>query len=163
MYERFGKVCGKHISHFMLSALIVAVVCALTGCQNLMHKSVGMDNSVTAFKITLGDAQTYFIPQVILGNGRSVIVDMPDRIEKDAGVACSASTGATIVYAVPFKDNPDNPAVNITLQNGAVDDKVEFISKDNEGFQIKIYNGTTAGYVDRIFDYISAGYGRVIS
>lgn len=105
MYERFGKVCGKHIGHFMLSALIVAVVCALTGCQNLMHKSVGMDNSVTAFKITLGDAQTYFIPQVILGNGRSVIVDMPMQegsetcyYSEEAGTFTSSITRKTFIY-----------------------------------------------------------------
>ena len=90
----------------------------------------------------------------------SVRIDMPDRIEKDVDVACSNTTGATITYSVPFKNNP---AVNITLQNGAVDDKIEYISKTNTGFQIKVYNATTAGYVNRTFDYTSAGYGRVIT
>jgi hypothetical protein len=90
----------------------------------------------------------------------SVVIDMPDRIEKAVDVECDASTGATILYDVPFKNNP---AVNITLQDGEVDDKIEYISKTNAGFQIKVYNGTAAGYVDRVFDYTSAGYGRVIS
>jgi len=88
-----------------------------------------------------------------------VIVDMPDRYEKDVDVECDASLGGIVIYEVPFKNNP---SVNITLQDAAVDDKIEYISKDNEGFQIKVYNATLASYVDRTFDYISAGYGRVI-
>lgn len=90
----------------------------------------------------------------------TVTVDMPDRIEKGTALACDDVTGATVTYNVPFKNNP---AVNITLQNGAVDDRIEFIVKDNEGFEIKVYNATAAAYVDRVFDHISAGYGRIIS
>lgn len=62
---------------FEMGALVILMVGLLTGCQNMMHKGVVLDNSVTALKFTLGDAQTYFIPQTIIGNGRSILVDMP--------------------------------------------------------------------------------------
>lgn len=91
----------------------------------------------------------------------TVVIDMPDRIEKDRGVTIPVpSSGAAITYSVPFKADP---SVNITLQNGAVDDKIEYVSKTEAGFTIKVYNATAAAYVDRTFDYISAGYGRIIS
>ena len=66
--------------------------------------------------------------------------------------------GVVVTYGVAFKNNP---AVNITLQNGNVDDKIEYISKTNTGFEIKVYNSAAVGYVARSFDFISAGYGRV--
>lgn len=87
-----------------------------------------------------------------------VTVDMPDRHESDQDVNCP-STGLTVTYDPPFKDNP---AVNITLQNGATDDKLVYTSKDNTGFTVKVYNGTLAGYVTRTLDYESSGYGRSI-
>ena len=81
---------------------------------------------------------------------------MPDRYESNEDVDCP-SGGVTITYESAFKNNP---SVNITLQNGSVDDKIEFISKTSTGFQMKVYNATAGTYVDRSFDYISAGYGR---
>jgi len=66
-------------------ALTVGVVIAVCGCQNMMHKAVGLDNSVTALKFTFGDAQTYFIPQAIIGNGQSVLLDLPMQ---DGSEAC---------------------------------------------------------------------------
>lgn len=62
----------------ILLSLCLSLLCVITsGCQNLMHKSVVLDNSVTAFKITLGDPSNNPFPQVIIGNGRAVLVDMP--------------------------------------------------------------------------------------
>ena len=69
----------------------------------------------------------------------------------------SASTGGVVVYSNAFRNNP---SVNITVQNGAVDDKIEYVSKTNKGFTFKVFNATTNGYVSRTFDYIAAGYGR---
>lgn len=87
-----------------------------------------------------------------------VVIDMPDRIERDTGLT-AATGGTTVTYPVPFKNDP---AVNVTLQNGEVDDKLVFISKSSSGFTLKVYNATAAGYVSRVFDYASVGYGRVL-
>lgn len=88
-----------------------------------------------------------------------VLVDMPDRYESGEDVACPPS-GAIITYNLPFRNNP---AVNITLQNGAVDDKIEFVYKTETGFHVKVYNQTAAAYVTRSLDYHSAGYGRLVA
>lgn len=87
-----------------------------------------------------------------------VEIDMPDRSVKQEDVLCP-STGVTITYDPPFKNNP---AVNITLQDGAVDDRLEYVSKTATGFTIKVYNATAAAYVERTFDFNAVGYGRVI-
>lgn len=90
-----------------LRILCLLSICILlnSGCQNLMHKSVVLDNSVTAFKVTIGDSQSNFIPQVILGNGRSVLVDMPmqDGAEvcyygEEAGTFTSTISRRTTIY-----------------------------------------------------------------
>ena len=88
----------------------------------------------------------------------AVTVDMPDRIERGEDLTCSASTGSTVTYSTPFKNSP---AVGITLQNAATDDKIEYLTKDSSGFSFKVYNATAAAYVDRDYDYISSGYGRI--
>jgi hypothetical protein len=87
-----------------------------------------------------------------------LLIDMPDRYERGEDVSCPPS-GLIVTYPVPFLNNP---AVNITLQNGAVDDRLEFVYKSSAGFQVKVYQATAAGYVTRTLDYISGGYGRVL-
>lgn len=88
-----------------------------------------------------------------------VVVDMPDRYESGEDVEITnASTGATVTYDSAFRNNP---SVNITLQDGAVDDKIEFVTKNNQGFTIKVFNATLNSYVTRSFDFLSAGYGKV--
>ena len=97
---------------------------------------------------------------VIRVSNAKVTIDMPDRYEHGEDVEITnASTGAVIVYNEPFRNNP---AVNITLQDSAVDDKIEYSNKDNNGFTIKVFNATLNSYVTRTFDYIAAGYGREI-
>lgn len=91
-------------------------------------------------------------------NTLEVTVDMPDRRENGSDIAVTSS-GITITYTSPFINNP---AVNITLKDGATDDRIEYSLKDNTGFAFKVYNATSAGYVDRIFDYNSGGYGKVL-
>lgn len=106
------------------------------------------------FRLVLNSYNESITPLVVRAE---ISIDMPDRYESDEDVHCPVG-GATIVYNTVFRNNP---SVNITLQNGNVDDKIEYISKTSAGFTIKVYNATTGGYVDRSFDYISAGYGRV--
>ena len=106
------------------------------------------------FRIYLKSLQQFISPHI---TAASVTVDMPDRIER--GNDLSVGTGGiTIDYSPQFKSNP---AVAITLQDGATDDKIEYISKDSTGFTFKVYNETAAGYVARTFDYIASGYGRI--
>lgn len=87
-----------------------------------------------------------------------VLIDMPDRYETGEDISCPPS-GLTVTYSAPFKNSP---SVNITLQDGAVDDRLEYVSKTSSGFTVKVYNATTAGYVTRSLDYNAAGYGRVV-
>jgi len=86
-----------------------------------------------------------------------VSVDMPDRIERGEDLVVLAA-GATVVYSPAFKEPP---AVLLTIQDGAVDDRIEFTAKSASGFTFRVYNGDAAGYVDRTYDYIVSGYGRV--
>ena len=90
----------------------------------------------------------------------SVTIDMPDRYESGEDVEITnANSGATVTYNTPFRNNP---SVNITVQDGAVDDRIEFVSKTNTGFTIKIFNATLNSYVTRSFDFLAAGYGKII-
>lgn len=109
------------------------------------------------FRLYLWINSSYFVPEVVKA---SVTVDMPDRYESGEDVQItSASQGKTVTYDYPFWNEP---SVNVTVQDGAVDDRVEFTSKNNKGFTIKVFNATLNTYVTRSFDYISAGYGRVV-
>lgn len=85
-------------------------------------------------------------------------VDMPDRIERGEDLTVDSVTGATVAYSPNFQANP---SVNITIQDGAADDKIEFSSKNSSGFTFKVYNETVGDYVSRTFDYVTSGYGRV--
>lgn len=103
------------------------------------------------------DDTSRFTPRVSICH---VTVDMPDRYESGEDVEITnANAGAVVTYTTAFRNNP---SVNITLQNAAVDDRIEFISKTNAGFTIKIFNATLNSYVKRTFDYIAAGYGKVV-
>lgn len=88
----------------------------------------------------------------------SVTIDMPDRIERGENLSCNASIGSTVTYSTPFKNSP---AVTITLQNASTDDRIDYLTKDSSGFSFKVYNATAAAYVDRDYDYIASGYGRI--
>ncbi len=107
-------------------------------------------------RLVLLSFNQYISPKVTTAE---VLVDMPDRYESGENIACDVTNGAIVNYNIGFRNNP---AVNITLQNGAVDDRLEFIYKTSAGFQVKVYNATTAGYVVRSLDYNSSGYGRIV-
>lgn len=83
--------------------------------------------------------------------------DMPDRVERGENLTVPV-TGTTITYSARFFKNP---SLAILIQDGSTDDKIEFISKTASGFEFKVYNATTAGYVERTYDYIASGYGRI--
>ena len=90
----------------------------------------------------------------------SVTIDMPDRYESGEDIQITnASAGYAVTYSTPFRNNP---SVNITLQDAAVDDRIEFVSKTNTGFTIKVFNATLNSYVNRSFDFLAAGYGKII-
>lgn len=109
------------------------------------------------FRIFLFIDNLFFTPNVLKA---TVTVDMPDRYESGEDiVTANAELGRSITYENAFWNNP---SVNVTVQDGAVDDRVEFINKDNKGFTVKIFNATLNSYVTRSFDYISAGYGKVV-
>lgn len=90
----------------------------------------------------------------------AVYIDMPDRRESGTGLSIvDPDTGYTVSYRGAFKNNP---AVNITVQNGEADDKLVYENKNSSGFTIKVFNDTLNAYVSRVFDYTSSGYGRVL-
>lgn len=106
------------------------------------------------FRIKLTSLEQNVSPEI---TQLSVKVDMPDRIERGDDLAVTALDGATVTFTPQFKETP---AVAITIQDGAVDDRIEFTAKTAGGFTFKVYNGTAAAYVDRTFDFIASGYGR---
>ncbi len=108
------------------------------------------------FRLHLYSGNVYTTPRVSIAR---VTVDMPDRYESAEDVEIvDANVGAVVKYNSPFRNNP---AVNITIQDGAVDDRIEFTVKNNEGFTFKVFNATLNTYVKRSFDYLAAGYGKV--
>lgn len=87
-----------------------------------------------------------------------IVVDMPDRYESGEDIEITdASVGGVVTYNNAFRNIP---SVNVTVQDGAVDDRIEFLTKNETGFTIKIFNATLNTYVKRSFDYLAAGYGR---
>lgn len=105
------------------------------------------------FRVLLRSLSTGVTPSI---SDLSVTVDMPDRIESGEDLTVPV-TGATITYDPAFLNNP---SVVITLQDAATDDRIEFTSKTASGFTFFVYNETTAGYVERVYDFIASGYGR---
>lgn len=109
------------------------------------------------FRIKLYTNNEYITPEVSIAQ---VTVDMPDRYETGEDIQITdANTGVSIQYENPFWNNP---AVNITLQDAAIDDKIVYSVKNNQGFTIKVFNGTLNSYVTRSFDYLAAGYGKAL-
>lgn len=109
------------------------------------------------FRIFLFIDNLFFTPNVLKA---TVTIDMPDRYESGEDIEITdANAGATITYENAFWNNP---SVNVTVQDGEVDDRAEFTNKNNKGFTVRIFNATLNTYVTRSFDYISAGYGKVV-
>lgn len=105
------------------------------------------------FRLLLQSDQFDISPRVTKLN---VLVDMPDRQERGEDLTVPVS-GAQITWSSAFNKIP---ATVITIQDGDANDEIEFVSKTVDGFEFKVYNTTSATYVERTFDYISSGYGR---
>lgn len=109
------------------------------------------------FRLYLYSGSPYITPRVSIGR---ITIDMPDRYETGEDILITdANKGAVVVYENAFWNNP---AVNITVQDGAEDDRLEFTVKNNKGFTFKIFNVKLNSYVKRSFDYLAAGYGKVL-
>lgn len=109
------------------------------------------------FRLYLYSGSPYITPRVSIGQ---ITIDMPDRYETGEDIQMTnANAGAIVVYENAFWNNP---AVNITVQDGAEDDRLEFTVKNNKGFTFKIFNVKLNSYVTRSFDYLAAGYGKVV-
>lgn len=106
------------------------------------------------YRLKMESLVTGITPRV---TGLSATVDMPDRIERGLALVCDSVSGASVTYSAPFKNNP---SVQITLTDGATDDKIVFGTKTSSGFTFTVYNQTLAANVTRHYDYISSGYGR---
>lgn len=110
------------------------------------------------FRLFIRSDSELTTPQVSIAQ---VTIDMPDRYESGEDIQITnANEGYTLLYENPFRNSP---SVNITLQDGSIDDRIEYAVKNNKGFTLKVFNGTSNGYVIRSFDYLAAGYGKVIS
>lgn len=86
-----------------------------------------------------------------------VIIDMPDRVERGDDLTVPVG-GTVITYPQAFKANP---ALTILLQDADENDYIEFVSKTAVGFEFKVYNAISGTYVERTYDFIASGYGRV--
>lgn len=83
-------------------------------------------------------------------------LDAPPRIESGEDLTV-LDTGTTITYPKAFKAPP---SVQITLQGAASGDRIDFTAKDETGFSFTVYNSSGVA-VERTYDYIASGYGRV--
>lgn len=109
------------------------------------------------FRLKLESLDAVQTPFVTLAEAT---VDMPDRFEKGNDLTVDATLGATITYATPFLAVP---STLITIQDGDADDEIEFIYKEEGGFSFKVFNTGSSTYVTRLYDFLSAGYGRAIT
>lgn len=105
------------------------------------------------FRLVLTSLQDGIAPAVYTAQ---INVDMPDRTTAGEDVSVDID-GVSIPFAPAYRATP---AIAITVQDGAVDDRIEYISKSAEGFSFKIFNESAGTYVARTFDYIASGYGR---
>jgi hypothetical protein len=109
-------------------------------------------NRAFEFRLRMTTADTQATPVV---QEVSVTVDMQDRIESEDDVSSGAGS-KVITFGNAFKATPAI-GISATMQTG---DFYEITSKSASGFTITFKNsGGTA--VDRTFDYVAKGYGRL--
>lgn len=105
------------------------------------------------FRLRLSTTDTQATPVV---TSASVTIDMPDRTVSGDDIASGAGAKA-VTFSPAFAATP---AIAIAAQNLATGDYYEITSKSASGFTITFKNsGGTA--VDRTFDYVAKGYGRI--
>ena len=86
----------------------------------------------------------------------SVTVDMPDRVVSGSDIS-SGSGAHDVTFSPAFKIVP---AIGITATDLATGDYYEITNKTSSGFRITFKNSGGSA-VDRTFDYVAKGYGRV--
>jgi hypothetical protein len=84
--------------------------------------------------------------------------DMPDRSESYNNLV-APDTGLTVTYSPAFKGPGTTPNIQITIENGASGDYIEYTSKTLDGFTIYFYDKLN-NPVSRQFDANIKGYGR---
>lgn len=105
------------------------------------------------FRLRLTTTDTQATPVV---SGASVTIDMPDRVVSETDVASGASAKA-ITFSPAFKATP---AIGISASNLATGDYYEITSKSASGFTIT-FKDSGGSAIDRTFDYVAKGYGRI--
>ena len=105
------------------------------------------------FRVRMTTTDTQASPVV---SELSVSVDMPDRVVSESDI--SSGAGARVVTFTPaFKITP---AIGISATDLATGDFYEITSKSASGFTITFKNSGGSA-VDRTFDYVAKGYGRI--
>lgn len=89
---------------------------------------------------------------IVICDGFTFTVDMPDRVEKRDGLAL-ASGGTTITHSFPFQAKPSTV---ITIVNAVAGDEIFLTAEDQNGFTAQIKNGGVG--VARTINSISQGY-----
>lgn len=105
------------------------------------------------FRLRLTTTDTQATPVV---SGTSVTIDMPDRVLSGEDISSGAGAYA-VTFSPAFKAIP---AIGIAAQNLATGDYYEITSKSASGFTITFKNSSGTA-VDRTFDYVAKGYGRI--
>lgn len=105
------------------------------------------------FRLRLTTADTQATPVV---TGASVTIDMPDRVVSETDVASGAGA-KVIAFSPAFKATP---AIGISASNLETGDFYEITSKSATGFTITFKNSGGSA-VNRTFDYVAKGYGRI--
>lgn len=106
------------------------------------------------FRLRLTTADTQATPVV---SGVTVQIDMPDRVLSGEDIASGAAAKA-VAFSPAFKAAPAI-GISATMQTG---DFYEITSKTASGFTIT-FKDSGGNAVDRTFDYVAKGYGRLES
>jgi hypothetical protein len=83
----------------------------------------------------------------------NISVDMPDRVESVASVACPASGGLTVTYSPAFQISP---SVQITILNASPGDDTVLSSQSASGFTVQVTNAGSP--VTRNINWLAQGY-----
>lgn len=85
----------------------------------------------------------------------AVTIDMPDRVDGNNDVVCTAS-GISVTFTPAFNTTP---AIAISAEDMAIDDRYTITNKSATGFDIEFFNaGGTS--ITKTFDWVVKGFGR---
>jgi hypothetical protein len=104
------------------------------------------------FRVVLKSDNVQATPGV---SALSVTVDMPDRVERGEDVAVPAGGLAVTFPTGGFKAVP---ALGVTVQDGAVGDRIAITAKTKTGFTVRVFDSGGTG-VARTVDWLARGYG----